>query len=96
MVVRFATDSDRTLKQVAQSEKSTDNISMTQENKYDWKELKQYLKGFIEAQVDKDMDDPDFTQERNWTEDKSRKNAVENLRESLTIIFPNELIDIEV
>ena len=27
---------------------------------------------------------------------QSRKNAVENLKESLTIIFPNELIDIEV
>lgn len=69
---------------------------MTQENKYDWKELKQYLEGFIEAQVEKDMQDPDFTEEMNWTEHKSRKNAVENLRESLTIIFPVELIDIEV
>ena len=69
---------------------------MTQENKYDWKELKQYLEGFIEAQVERDMSDPDFTQEMNWTEHDARKNAVENLRESLTIIFPVELINIEV
>ena len=69
---------------------------MTQQNRYDWKELKQYLEAFIEAQVDQDMNDPDFTEEMNWTEDKSRKNAVENLRDSLTIMFPNELIDIDV
>lgn len=69
---------------------------MTQQNRYDWRELKQYLEGFIDAQVEQDMQDPDFTQEMNWTENKSRQNAVENLRESLTIIFPNELIDIQV
>lgn len=69
---------------------------MTQQNRYDWKELRTYLEAFIQAQVDQDMNDPDFTEEMNWTEDTSRKNAVENLRESLTIIFPNELIDIEV
>ena len=71
-------------------------MTMTQQNRYDWRELKQYLEGFIDAQVEQDMQDPDFTQEMNWTENKSRKNAVENLRESLTIIFPNELIDIQV
>ena len=69
---------------------------MTQPNRYDWKELKQYLEGFIQAQVEQDMSDPDFMEEMNWTEHASRKNAVENLRDSLTIIFPNELIDIEV
>lgn len=69
---------------------------MTQQNRYDWKELRAYLERFIEAQVEQDMNDPDFTQEMNWTEDKSRKNAVENLKDSLTIIFPNELIDIDV
>jgi hypothetical protein len=69
---------------------------MIQENKYDWKELKTYLESFIDAQVKQDMEDPDFVEELNWTETKSRKNAVENLRESLTIIFPVELIDIEV
>ena len=63
---------------------------------YDWKELKTYLEGFIEAQVERDMEDPDFTEEMQWTEDKARKNAVENLRESLTIIFPKELINIEI
>ena len=78
------------------STETHDNISMTQENRYDWKELKQYLEAFIEAQVDQDMNDPDFTEEMNWTEHKSRKNAVENLRDSLTIMFPNELIDIDV
>ena len=69
---------------------------MTQQNRYDWKELRTYLEGFIEAQVEQDMNDPDFTEEMNWTEHKSRKNAVENLRNSLTIMFPNELIDIDV
>ena len=70
---------------------------MNQENnQYNWKELKTYLEGFIEAQVEKDMSDPDYVESMNWTEAKSRKNAVENLRESLTIIFPNELINIEV
>ena len=69
---------------------------MTQPNRYDWKELKQYLEGFVQAQVDQDMNDPDFMEEMNWTEHTSRKNAVENLRESLTIIFPNELIDIDI
>ena len=70
---------------------------MNQENnQYNWKELRTYLEGFIEAQVEKDMSDPDYVESMNWTETKSRKNAVENLRESLTIIFPNELINIEV
>jgi len=69
---------------------------MTQPNRYDWRELRTYLEGFIQAQVEQDMNDPDFTQELDWTEDKSRKNAVENLRDSLTIMFPNELIDIKV
>ena len=65
-------------------------------NKYDWKELRAYLEGFIEAQVEKDMADPEFVEGGNWTEFDSRKNAVENLRESLTIIFPRELINIEI
>ena len=41
--------------------------------------------------------EPDWIElTKGWTEHDARKNAVENLRESLTIIFPNELIDIEV
>jgi hypothetical protein len=81
---------------VAHIEKIDDNKHMTQQNKHDWRELRQYLEGFIDAQVKQDMQDPDFTEELDWTEHKSRKNAVENLRESLTIIFPVELIDIKV
>ena len=70
---------------------------MNQENnKYDWKELKMYLEGYIQHQADKVIDEPEWMNEVNWTEHDARKNAVENLRESLTIIFPNELIDIEV
>ena len=65
-------------------------------NKYDWKELRTYLEGFIEAQVEKDMADPEFVESDNWNEFESRKNAVENLRDSLTIIFPRELINIEI
>ena len=71
---------------------------MTQQNKYDWKELKQYLEGFVEAQVERDMSDPDFINDPdiNWTADDARVNAVENLKDALTIIFPNELINIDI
>lgn len=71
---------------------------MTQQNKYDWKELKQYLEGFVDAQVERDMSDPDFYNDPdiNWTADDARVNAVENLKDSLTIIFPNELINIDI
>ena len=69
---------------------------MTQENKYDWKELKQYLEGYIDHQADKVINEPEWMDEVGWTKHDARKNAVENLRESLTIIFPVELIDIEV
>ena len=69
---------------------------MTQQNTYDWKELRTYLRGFVEAQVQQDKNDPEITEEMNWTEHESRKNAVENLRDSLTIIFPVELIDIDI
>ena len=69
---------------------------MTQQNTYDWKELRTYLRGFVEAQVEQDMNDPEITEEMDWIEHESRKNAVENLRDSLTIIFPCELIDIDI
>ena len=64
-------------------------------NKYDWQELKEYLEGFIAAQVRKDMEDPTFTEEMNWTEDKARVNAIENLEQSIKIIFP-EIIKIKI
>lgn len=69
---------------------------MTQENRYDWKELKQYLEGYIDHQASKVIKEPEWMDEVGWTEHDARKNAVENLRNTLTIIFPNELIDIEV
>ena len=65
-------------------------------NKYDWKELRTYLESFIKAQVEKDMADPEFVESSDYPEFDSRKNAVENLRDSLTIIFPRELINIEI
>ena len=64
-------------------------------NKYNWQELKEYLEGFIDAQVRKDMEDPTFTEEENWTEDKARVNAIENLEQSIKIIFP-EIIKIKI
>ena len=67
----------------------------THKNKYDWQELRGYLEGFINEQVRKDMNDPDFTEEMNWTEEKSRQNAIENLEQSLKIIFP-EFIKIKI
>ena len=60
---------------------------------YDWRELKCYLEGFIQAQVDRDMSDPDFYNdpEVNWTADDSRLNAIENLQHSVKIIFGDEI-----
>ena len=70
---------------------------MNQENnKYDWKELKHYLEGYIQHQADKVIDEPEWMNEVGWNEHDARKNAVENLQRSLTIIFPNELIDIKI
>ena len=65
---------------------------------YDWKELKGYLEGFVQARVDENMSDPDFYNdpEINWTADDARLNAVENLQESIKIIFGNEIYRNEI
>ncbi len=49
----------------------------------DWKELKEYLTLFVEAEVDRWMLDPDNT----YSEMYARINTVENLHESIEIIF---------
>ena len=49
----------------------------------DWKELKEYLVLFVEAEVDRWMLDPDNT----YSEMYARINTVENLHESIEIIF---------
>lgn len=71
---------------------------MNKENKYDWKELKNYLEAFIQARVDENMSDPDFYNdpEINWTKDDARLNAVENLQESIKIIFGDEIYRNEI
>lgn len=48
-----------------------------------WKELKEYLTLFVEAEVDRWMLDPDNT----YSEMYARINTVENLHESIEIIF---------
>ena len=48
-----------------------------------WKELKEYLVLFVEAEVDRWMLDPDNT----YSEAYARINTVENLHESIEIIF---------
>lgn len=48
-----------------------------------WKELKEYLTLFVEAEVDRWMLDPDNT----YSEQYARVNTVENLHESIEIIF---------
>lgn len=67
-------------------------------HKYDWKELKSYLEAFVQARVDENMSDPDFYNdpEINWTADDARLNAVENLQESIKIIFGNEIYRNEI
>ena len=71
---------------------------MNQENRYDWKELKIYLEAFVQARVDENMSDPDFYNdpEINWTKDDARLNAVENLQESIKIIFGDEIYRNEI
>ena len=48
-----------------------------------WKELKEYLTLFVEAEVDRWMLDPDNT----YSEMYARINTVENLHESIEVIF---------
>ena len=48
-----------------------------------WKELKEYLTLFVEAEVDRWMLDPDNT----YSEMYARINTIENLHESIEIIF---------
>ena len=48
-----------------------------------WRELKEYLVLFVEAEVDRWMLDPDNT----YSEMYARINTVENLHESIEIIF---------
>ena len=55
---------------------------------YTWQELKDYLKGFVNAQVERDMNNESWTA-LGYTEEQSRYNAIENLEESLSIIFPD-------
>ena len=70
--------------------------TMTDTNKYDWPELKSYLEGYIDTQVKKVTDEPDWMKEVGWTEQDARNNAVQNLQQSLTIMFPVELIDLKI
>ncbi len=53
---------------------------------YTWQELKDYLKGFVNAQVERDMKPYPPAAE---CPEQSRYNAIENLEESLSIIFPD-------
>lgn len=55
-----------------------------------WKELKEYLVLFVEAEVDRWMLDPDNT----YSEMYARINTVENLHESIEIIF-GDILDLE-
>ena len=71
-------------------------MTATDTHRYDWKELKSYLEGYIDAQVKKVTDEPEWMQEVGWTEHDARKNAVENLQNSLVIMFPVELIDLDI
>jgi hypothetical protein len=57
-------------------------------NEYTWQELKDYLKGFVNAQVERDMNNESWTA-LGYTEEQSREHAIENLEESLSIIFPD-------
>ena len=67
-------------------------------NKYDWKELKSYLVAFVQARVDENMSDPDFYNDPdiNWTADDARLNAIENLQESIKIIFGDDIYRDEI
>ena len=65
---------------------------------YDWKELKNYLENFVQARVDENMSDPDFYNDPdiNWTADDARMNAIENLQESIKIIFGDDIYRDEI
>ena len=71
-------------------------MTATDTHRYDWKELKSYLEGYIDAQVKKVTDEPEWMQEVGWTEHDARKNAVESLQSSLVVMFPVELIDLDI
>jgi len=58
------------------------------DNKYTWQELNDYLKGFVNAQVERDM--KIFPSSAKYTEEQSREHAIENLVISLSIIFPDQ------
>lgn len=71
---------------------------MNQQNKYDYQELQSYLQGYIQAQVDQDMADPDFHTDPAilWTADDSRLNAINNLQQSVQVIFGNDIYRHEI
>lgn len=56
---------------------------MKQRADFNWSELKEYLTLFVEAEVDRWMTDPD----NEYSEQYARVNTVENLHESIIIIF---------
>ena len=56
---------------------------MKQRANFNWRELKEYLTLFVEAEVDRWMTDPD----NEYSERYARVNTVENLHESIEIIF---------
>ena len=57
--------------------------------KYSWKELKAYLEGFVKHKTDLCMSDPDFSNDPDirWTRADACMNSIENLKESVDIIF---------
>mgnify|MGYP006430202783 FL=1 len=55
---------------------------------YCWTELEDYLNGFVNAQVERDKRFP-WPPSASYTEEQSREHAIENLEESLSIIFPD-------
>jgi hypothetical protein len=66
---------------------------MSGPHKHDWQELKIYLEGYIQAQVDKDMQDSELIF---GTMEESRLNAIENLQHSVRIIFGDDIYRDEI
>jgi hypothetical protein len=64
---------------------------MDQENTYTFKELERYLKEYVNHHTKLCMEDKDFMSEMEWTEEDVRINSIENLTDTVKIVFGDVL-----
>ena len=64
---------------------------MDQKNTYTFEELQSYLQDYVNHHTKLCVEDKDFMSEMDWTEEDVRINSIENLNETIKLVFGDVL-----